>query len=573
MKWSQTLIPTLREDPAEAEIVSHKLMIRAGLIRKLLSGAYSYLPLGTRVLNKVVSIVREEMNAAGAIEVYMPVLQPIELLQQSGRLDAFGEDLMRLKDRHGRHLALGPTHEEVITYLVENEVSSYRQLPLTLYQIQVKFRDEPRPRFGVLRSKEFLMKDGYSFDIDEEGLAKSYEKMYRAYCRIFDRCGLNYVAVEADTGVMGGDISHEFMVPSDIGEDFLVRCRGCTYRVNREKAEPAPLPPLDTDGLKDIKEVLTPKMTSIAQVSGFLGVEPFRLVKTLVYKTAGEAVAVLVRGDHEVNEIKLTRLLGQEASLADEETIRTITGAPVGFAGPVGLPVRIVADQAVTALKNFVTGANKQDTHLLNVNTGRDFQIHTVGNIRFVTEGDHCPNCGKELEISRGIEVGHVFKLGTKYSKSLGANFLDPQGKQKPMVMGCYGIGVNRIIASLIECSHDEDGIIWPLSIAPYKVLVLPLNIKDQATVNAAQLLHDQLEGAGVDTLMDDRDLRPGVKFNDADLTGIPLRIVLGKKFTEGGKMELQERKGGDPVLLSPEEVLSEIKKRVAAVSLCNAKT
>jgi len=563
MKWSQTLIPTLREEPSEAEIPSHKLMIRAGLIRKLLSGAYSYLPLGTRVLNKVISIVREEMNTAGAIEVYLPVLQPIELLQQSGRMDAFGQDLMRLKDRHGRTLALGPTHEEVITQLVENEVSSYRQLPLTLYQIQSKFRDEPRPRFGVLRSKEFLMKDGYSFDIDEEGLARSYEKMYQAYCRIFDRCGLKYIPVEADTGVMGGDVSHEFMVPSDIGEDFLVRCKGCTYSVNREKAEPAPLPSKDMDGLKALKEVLTPKMTTITQVSGFLGIGTSCLVKTLVYKTAGETVAVLLRGDHEANEIKLARVLGQEASLADEETIRTLTGAPVGFTGPVGLPVKIIADQAVTVSRNFVTGANKQDTHLLNVNPGRDFQIHKVGNIRYVTEGDRCPRCGNELELSHGIEVGHVFKLGTKYSQILGAKFLDPQGKERPVVMGCYGIGINRIIAALIECSHDDGGIIWPPSIAPYKTLVLPLNVKETTILNTSESLHKQLEGAGIDTLLDDRDLRPGVKFKDADLIGIPLRIVLGKKFTEGGQVELQERKGGDPVLLPLEAVLPEIKKRL----------
>ncbi len=569
MKWSQTLIPTLREDPSEAEIPSHRLMIRAGLIRKLLSGAYSYLPMGTRVLNKVISIVREEMDAAGAIEVYLPALQPIELLQQSGRIEAFGDDLMRLKDRHGRLLALGPTHEEVITHLVENEISSYRQLPLTLYQVQSKFRDEPRPRFGVLRSKEFLMKDAYSFDVDEEGLARSYEKMYQAYCRIFDRCGLKYIAVEADPGVMGGDISHEFMVPSDIGEDFLVRCKGCTYSVNREKAEPAPLPPVEgVDGLKDLKEVLTPRMTTIAQVSHFLGIEPSRLVKTLVYKTAGETVAVLVRGDHEVNEIKLARFLGQEASLADEETIRTLTGAPMGFTGPVGLSVKIIADQAVSVLRNFVTGANRQDTHLLNVNSGRDFQIYKVGNIRYVTEGDHCPKCGKELEISHGIEVGHVFKLGTKYSQTLGAKFLDPQGKERPIVMGCYGIGINRIIAALIECSHDEGGIIWPPSIAPYEVLVLPLNMKDATTLNASESLYNQLEEEGIDTLLDDRDLRPGVKFKDADLLGIPFRIVLGKRFTEGGQLELQERKGGEPVFLTAEAILPEIKKRLAAANL-----
>lgn len=567
MKWSQTLIPTLREDPAEAEVSSHKLMIRAGLIRKLLSGAYSYLPLGTRVLNKVISIVREEMNRAGAVEVYLPVLQPIELLQKSGRLDAFGDDLMRFKDRHGRLIALGPTHEEVITCLVENEISSYRQLPLILYQIQSKFRDEPRPRFGVLRSKEFIMKDGYSFDIDGEGLAKSYEKMYQAYCRIFDRCGLKYIAVEADTGVMGGDISHEFMVPSEIGEDFLVRCKGCTYSVNREKGEPAPLQADGTDSLEAMREILTPNVTTITQVSSFLGIEPSRLVKTLIYKSAGEALAVLVRGDHEVNEIKLARFLGQEVSLADEETIRTLTGAPMGFTGPVGLSVKVIADQAVSVLKNFVTGANKENTHLINVNSGRDFQIHKAGNIRYVTEGDHCPKCGKELEMSHGIEVGHVFKLGTKYSESLGAYFLDPHGKQRPIIMGCYGIGINRIIAAAIECSHDENGIIWPPSIAPYEVLILTLNMKESATLNKSESLHKQLEEAGIDALLDDRDLRPGVKFKDADLIGIPFRIILGKAFTERGLLELQVRKGDEPIFLSPESILPEIKKRLSNTS------
>ena len=561
MKWSQTLIPTLKEDPTEAEITSHKLMIRSGMIRKLLSGAYSYLPLGTRVLNKVVGIIREEMDRAGAIEVYLPALQPLELLEASGRIDVFGQDLIRFEDRHGRTLALGPTHEEVVTHLVRNEISSYRQLPITLYQIQMKFRDEVRPRFGVLRSKEFLMKDAYSFEINEAGLDKSYKAMYNAYCRIFDRCGLKYIPVEADTGAMGGDVSHEFMVPSEVGEDLLARCKGCDYSVNMEKAEPAPLPAVQ-DVQQVIRSVPTPKVTTIGQVSEFLKIEPNKLVKTLIYKVGGEPVAVLVRGDHEVNEIRLAKVLGQDGiSLADEETITNVTGAPMGFTGPVGLNIKIIADQAVSVVKNCVTGANKADTHLVNVNPGRDFKINRVENLRYVVEGDACPKCGEELVISRGIEVGHVFKLGTKYSKALDAKFLDSDGVLKPMLMGCYGIGVNRIIAALIECSHDKDGIIWSPELAPYQVLVLPLNVKDKWCLDAALRIHDELEGAGVETLLDDRDQRPGIKFKDADLIGIPYRVVVGKKYQDVGQVEVQFRGGGEALFVTLDRIVPEIKK------------
>ncbi len=563
MKWTQTLIPTLREDPAEAEITSHKLMIRAGIIRKLLSGAYSYLPLGTRVLNNVVNIIREEMDKAGAIEVYLPALQPIELLEESGRIDVFGQDLIKFTDRHGRVIALGPTHEEVVTYLVRNEISSYRQLPITLYQIQMKFRDEVRPRFGVLRSKEFLMKDAYSFEVDEEGLNKSYKIMYDTYCRIFDRCGLNYIPVEADTGAMGGDVSHEFMVPSEVGEDLLVRCNGCDYSVNRERAEPAPLP-AEENGLQAMSSVSTPDVTTIEQVSKFLKLKPGKLVKTLIYKVEGEPVAVLVRGDHEVNESRLAKALKKDdISLADEETIVDITGAPMGFAGPVGLDIKIIADQAVSVLRNGVTGANKADTHLMNVNPGRDFKLSGVENLRYVEEGDRCPRCGSELTISHGIEVGHVFKLGTKYSKAFDAKFLDSSGVQRSILMGCYGIGVNRIIAALIECSNDKDGIIWSHELAPYKALVLPLNVKDEQCLSAALKLHDDLEAAGVETLLDDREQRPGAKFKDADLIGIPYKIVLGKRFQETGEVELQPREGGEASFVPLDGTVAEIKKRL----------
>lgn len=570
MKWTQTLIPTLKEDPSEAEVASHRLMIRSGMIRKLLAGAYSYLPLGTRVLNKVTNIIREEMDRAGAVEVYLPALQPVELLEKSGRLDVFGPDLIRFADRHGRTIALGPTHEEVITHIIRNEISSYRQLPLILYQIQMKFRDELRPRFGVLRSKEFLMKDAYSFEIDEEGLEKSYKAMYDAYCRIFDRCGLDYIPVEADTGAMGGDVSHEFMVPSEVGEDLLARCPSGDYSVNLERAEPAPLPAENAgnagkDGQQPMKSVSTPNVTTIEQVSKFLKTGPDRLVKTLIYRAGGRLVAVLVRGDHEVNETRLAKVLGQDGvGLADEESIVDITGAPIGFAGPVGLDIEIIADQAVSVLSNCITGANKADTHLVNVAPGRDFKVSRVDNLRYVVEGDGCPRCGKELTISHGIEVGHVFKLGTKYSKALGAKFLDPSGKQMPIFMGCYGIGVNRIIAALIERSHDDGGIIWPPELAPYQVLVLPINVEDEGCRVAAERLHDELEGAGVETLLDDRELRAGVKFKDADLIGIPYRIVLGRRYQEAGEVEVQSRKGGDEPLFVPlDKAVVEIKKKL----------
>lgn len=562
MKWSQTLIPTLKESPSEAEIDSHKLMIRAGLIRRITSGAYAYLPLGTRVLNKVITIVREEMNRAGAVEVFLPALQPLDLLEESGRLAVFGDDLITFEDRHGKTTALGPTHEEIITDIVRNEMNSYRQFPITLYQIQTKFRDETRPRFGVLRSKEFIMKDAYSFDVDYDGLNKSYKSMYDAYCRIFDRCGLDYIVVEADSGAMGGDVSHEFMVPSPVGEDILIRCLKCGYSANRERAETAPIPQENPITLQTMKEVHTPNKHTIQEVSDFLKVDPRQMVKTMIYISGGQPVAVLLRGDHEVNETKLTKVLGQETvALADHNTIEHVTGAHVGFAGPVGLKIKIIADQAVSILRNFVTGANKSDTHLLNVNPERDFKIDQVANIRYVTRGDKCPKCNHELDVSQGIEVGHVFKLGTKYSDALKARFLDANGKGKSLIMGCYGIGVNRIIASLIERSHDENGIIWPLSITPYQVIIIPVNVNDTNSMKMANSLYDDLtNNEGIDVLLDDRDQRPGVKFKDADLIGIPIKIIIGKKFTETKELEIKLRKSGEIFPTPPEEVRSRLK-------------
>jgi len=569
MKWSQTLIPTLKESPSEAEIDSHKLMIRAGLIRRITSGAYAYLPLGTLALNKVIAIVRAEMNRAGAIEVFLPALQPLDLLEESGRLAIFGDDLITFEDRHGKTTALGPTHEEIITDIVRNEMNSYRQFPITLYQIQTKFRDETRPRFGVLRSKEFIMKDAYSFDVDYDGLNRSYKLMYDAYCRIFDRCGLDYIVVEADSGAMGGDVSHEFMVPSHVGEDVLIRCLKCGYSANRERAESAPLPQENHPALQELKEIHTPGKQTIQEVSNFLKVEPARMVKTMIYVAGGQPVAVLLRGDHEVNETKLTKVLGQEAvALADHNTIEHVTGAHVGFAGPAGLKIRIIADQAVSVLRNFVTGANKSDTHLLNVNTERDFKIDQIANIRYVTKGDKCPKCSHELDVSQGIEIGHVFKLGTKYSDALKARFLDANGKEKSLIMGCYGIGVNRIIASLIERSHDENGIIWPLSLTPYQVIIIPVNVNDANSMNMANSLYnDLLNNDGIDVLLDDRDQRPGVKFKDADLIGIPIKIIIGKKFTETKELEIKLRKSGETFLTPPEEVRARLKNLLETLS------
>ncbi|ODS32739.1 MAG: prolyl-tRNA synthetase [Candidatus Scalindua rubra] len=561
MKWSQTFIPTLKEDPSDAEIDSHKLMIRSGMIRQLSAGVYSYLPLGTRILNKVINIIREEMDKSGAIEVFLPAIQPLTLIELSGRINVFGDDLLRTKDRHKKEIALSPTHEEVITDLVKKDISSYKHLPLILYQIQTKFRDEARPRFGVLRSKEFLMKDAYSFDLDSDGLNNSYQKMYDTYCRIFERCKLDYLAVEADSGVMGGDVSHEFMIPNTNGEDVIVKCKNCDYSANHEKAQSAPIESKDDFTLEELKEVSTPKMTTIKEVSAFLGVESNRMVKTLVYTYDSKSFAVLVRGDHDVNESKLARVISQDKiTLADEETVVKLTNSPVGFAGPIGLKTRIIADQAVSILKNCVVGGNKVGTHIMNANLERDFKIDKVADIRYVIEGDRCPKCNDTLAISNGIELGHVFKLGTKYSDSLGAKFLDNTGKERPIVMGSYGIGVNRIMAATIEKSHDSNGIIWPLPLAPYEVLIVPINFKDDIIKDTATKIYDELCQAGIDVLLDDRDQRPGFKFKDADLIGIPIRITVGKLIKETGDLEIKLRSKDEIHFSRPENIITEIR-------------
>lgn len=519
-------------------------MVRAGLIRQLVAGAYTYLPLGFRALQKATQIVREEMDRAGALEILMPAIHPAELWQETGRFADYGDTLMKVRDRKNALLVLGPTHEEVITDLVRHHITSYRQLPVIFYQIQTKFRDEPRPRFGVLRTREFLMKDAYSFDVDLPHLNQSYDKMYHAYCRIFDRCGLKYVVVEAESGPIGGEASHEFMVLADTGEDALVECQQCRYAANLERAEVGDTqaaPPIGSE--QPLRKVHTPGRTTIEQVSAFLACQPQQMIKTLIYLADGEPVAVLVRGDHEVNENKLRRALAaSRLELADPETIQRVTGAPVGFAGPLGLRVRLLADRAVIHVRNGVTGANEADYHLVGVQPGRDFQPDWIGDLRIASDGDACPRCPGTLHLRRGIEIGHVFKLGTKYSAKLGAHYLDDKGQSHPIIMGCYGIGINRILAALIETSHDEKGIIWSVSLAPYHVLVLPLNVTNPELMQTAERLYRELTELGVEVLLDDRDARAGFKFNDADLIGLPLRIVVGEKALQRGEVELKWR-------------------------------
>ena len=544
MRYSELLLPTLKEDPAEAEVVSHRLLLRAGFIRKLTSGVYSYLPLGLAAIRKVERIVREEMNRAGAQELLLPMVQPGELWKESGRWEKYGRELLRFVDRHDRESCLGPTHEEVITDLVRMNVHSYRDLPLNLYQIQTKFRDEIRPRFGLMRGREFIMKDGYSFDADEAGAEETYRKMFDAYQRIFRRCGLDFRAVEADTGTIGGSFSHEFMVLAETGEDTIVACRGCDYAANLEKAA-GPEPEKSQEEPLGLEKVDTPGKRTVEEVCGFLGIEPARLVKTMVYIADGKPVAVLVRGDHEVQEVKLANILSAvDVRLATDEEISAHTGAPSGYLGPVNLAIPVIADREVMAMANFVTGAGEEGVHLKNVNPGRDFSPAATGDIRTVTAADRCPECGAGFDFLKGIEVGHIFKLGTSYSEAMNARFLDRDGKEKHFVMGCYGIGVSRIVAAAIEQNHDDDGIIFPLPIAPFQVALLNLAVKDSEVTGAAEKLYDDLRAAGIEVLYDDRDERPGVKFKDADLIGLPYRLVLGRKFPETGRVEVRSRKG-----------------------------
>ena len=569
MRYSHYFLPTLKEIPSEAEVPSHQLMFRAGMIRKLAAGIYSYLPFGLRAIRKVESIIREEMNRAGAIEVLLPFVQPGELWQESHRWDAYGKELLRLKDRHDRECCLGPTHEEVITDLARREIRSYRQLPVNLYQIQTKFRDEIRPRFGIMRAREFIMKDAYSFDVGEEGLDVSYQKMVEAYHRIFTRCGLKFRAVEAETGLIGGNFSHEFMVLADTGEETIVSCTNCPYAANIEKADfkraPASTASPGKVAQKPLQKVLTPEKRTVEEVTQFLHVPSRDLIKTLIFESDKGCVAALVRGDHEISERKMRIVFGaQELQLAGERKVEEVTRSPKGFAGPIGLTIPIIADLDIQGMINFVTGGNEKDTHLIDVNAGRDFQVTQFADIRSFTQGDRCPLCGEETRTDKGIEVGHTFKLGTKYSKTMGATYLDDQGKERDFVMGCYGIGVGRTVASAIEQSYDANGIIFPMPIAPFHVLLLPVNIKMDLLRETAEQIYQELLDQQVEVLFDDREETPGVKFKDADLIGIPLRITLGEKNLKKGLVEIKTRKTGDVALVKKEEAVPKIKEMIA---------
>jgi len=570
IRWTRYYLHTTREVPNDAEVVSHQLMVRAGMIKKVAAGIYSYLPFGLRSIAKLTAIVRREMDAAGAVELAMPAIQPAELWQESGRWQKYGKELLRIRDRHERDFCFGPTHEEVVTDIVRRDVKSYRQLPFNLYQIQTKFRDEIRPRFGLMRGREFLMKDAYSFHATAESLEEGYEAMREAYCRIFAACRLDYTMVEADTGTIGGSSSHEFMVTAATGESAVVHCPSCGYGANQEKAERGAWGAPDPATAEPMRPVATPGKTTIAEVSEFLGVDPTRFVKTLLYETDhGELVAVAIRGDREVNEVKLLNALPEamHLRLAPEERVRAATGAPVGFAGPVGLKekVRFLADVSTRGLSGFVCGANAADSHLVNVDWRRDApDLAEFLDLALVVAGDPCPACGKGLEISRGIEVGHIFKLGPKYSSSLRCLFTDEAGLEHPMIMGCYGLGIGRTVAAAIEQNHDADGIIWPAPLAPFEVLVVALNPTEPETARTAEALVAELEGRGVEVLYDDRDERPGVKFKDADLIGIPLRIVVGGKSLAAGQIELVLRRERQKLLVPAGEAAAKALDLVA---------
>jgi prolyl-tRNA synthetase len=577
MRYSRMFIPTVKEIPADAETASHTLMIRAGLMRKVASGTYTYLPLGWRSLLKIIAIVREEMNRAGAQEIMVPSMQPKELWDRTGRSNDYGPTMFCLEDRHGRMNVLGPTAEEVFTTMVAGEIKSYKQLPVNLYQISPKFRDEFRPRFGAIRSREFIMKDAYSFDCDAEGLDKSYMAMYDAYCNVFKRCGLVYVIVEAESGEMGGSGSHQFTIPCESGEDTIVYTEDGSYAANLERAAVDPLPKNearemsdDGRGVPPMQEVHTPNIGSIDAVCEFLKTRPDQMVKTLIYSAEDTAIAVLIRGDHDVNEEKLRIAVGgKHVELADEDMIEKVTGAKVGFAGPVGIAGKvnmILMDHAVAAMPVWVTGANKTDYHITNIVPGRDFNTNNTQliDIRYAVEGD--THNGQKLLFKKGIEVGQVFKLGTKYSEKLGAKFLDEEGHENPCLMGCYGIGINRILASAIELGNDDNGIIWPISIAPFEVIVTSVNQDDDNVATVAENIYKELLDNGVDVLLDDRVLRGGVKFKDADLIGIPVRVTVGQKSVAEGKVEIKLRRESQSQKISIEKAADKVIKLVVSL-------
>ena len=561
MKMSNMLVSTLREVPAEAEIDSHKLMLRAGMIRKMAAGIYNYMPIGLKVLKNIEEIVREEMNTAGAQEFLASAVLPAELWQESGRWDVYGDEMFRLKDRNNRDFCLGPTHEEVFTDIARNEIKSYKQLPVNLYQIQTKYRDERRPRFGIMRSREFIMKDAYSFDKDQAGLDVSYDKMHDAYVKIFNRCGIDAKCVEADSGAIGGANSAEFMVKSEVGEDDVVFCSACDYAANIEKAEATP-EKAEVEELLEMEKVATPDSRGIYEVSEFLKVSPKKTVKLLMFNVDGKIVGVVVRGDREVNEVKVANAAQASGDIimASNEEYTKATNCEPGFGGPVGIKVDLLlVDEEVANMYNMILGANETGYHLKNVNYGRDFE-GVVGDFRKIESGEKCPKCGSEVTIARGTEVGHIFKLGTKYSAAMNATFIDENGKNVPFVMGCYGIGVTRTMASIIEQHHDENGIIWPLSVAPYHVSVIPVNIKDEAQMKIANKLYDELRKIGFDAILDDRNERPGVKFKDSELIGIPMRVTVGKKITDG-EVEFKLR-DGEMEVIKIEDVLEKVKSQ-----------
>ena len=557
--------PTLREVPSDADVVSQQLMLRAGFMRKTANGLYSFLPLGWRSIKKIEAIVREEMDRASAQEIMMPILQPAEIWKESGRWNAYGAEMMRINDRHDNEFCLGPTHEEMITTLVKNEINSYRQLPVNLYQIQSKFRDERRPRYGLMRSREFIMKDAYSFDVDEAGLDESYKSMYDAYTRIFTRCGLTFRPVEADSGAIGGSGTHEFMAIAEAGEADIVYCTKCDYAANIEIGKPG-IMKQEEEALQELSVVDTPNASTIEAVAEMLNLPLHKTIKAVVFSIDGKVVLAIVRGDHEVNEVAVQHavLVSVEPEMATPEELEKV-GLTAGFISPVGLKqteeFAIVVDESVMETYNVCGGANKKDAHYININPKRDFNVEDiiVAPIRLITDDDVCPTCGGTLEHAKGIEVGQVFKLGTKYSEALQATFLDQNGRPNPMIMGCYGIGVSRTLAAAIEQYHDENGIIWPRAIAPFEAVIVPINAKDEALMSTSQTIYTALQDAGVDVLLDDRKDRAGVKFKDADLIGYPLRITVSKNTLENNEVEIQIRKSGEAITCAIDSVATKV--------------
>ncbi len=568
MYFSKLFVQTLKETPAEAELASHKLMLRAGLIRKLAAGIYSFLPLGYRTIRKIENIVREEMDKSGAQEVLMPTMIPSKLWKETGRWEKYGPELLRIKDRHKRDFCLGPTHEEVITDLVRNQISSYRNLPINLYQIQTKVRDEIRPRFGLMRCREFIMKDAYSFHANAESLEESYQAMFEGYKNMFRRCGLEFCTVEADSGSIGGSSSHEFMVMANSGEDLVVSCKSCNYAANMEKANAREIMNTETEQTNSQKKLVeTPEKKTVEEVTSFLNISPTKLIKTIIFRCISQAeknkkelVAALIRGDQEINETKLKNLIGcDEILLASKEEVKEFSKSSHGFAGPIDLNGKIVMDNSLIGLKGGVAGANKENYHYKNIDTSRDFKADTIGDFREVKAGDQCSKCNGELDVKRGIEVGHVFKLGTKYSAAMKATFLDEDGSAKDITMGCYGMGIGRTMAAAIEQNHDERGIIWPMAIAPFEVIVLPMSGKDNAQMELAEEIYKKLTMAGVETILDDRRDRPGAKFKDAELIGFPICVVIGKKTIQNGQVEVKIRHSSETIFFSRENICENI--------------